>query len=245
VAQGIQGPDDALGLLPLGRRVGRRTRVRTDGRAYACDVSPSPTNGQDSGEQGGKDADECEAVHALEKAATKRLIPRRMPPVHSPQALFSSERSDDRGSRLSPAHRSAAWRRLMGGGWRKPSGDGEQLPTRPVGLRDGHRPAAVARRERLYKIPTLTAGLFAASMFFVPAQASAAQIGLGAVPEAASAVHDVQYGYGGPRFGYGHRGYGRPHFRGHGYGRGYGRGYGHGYGRGYGHGYGYGRRGGF
>ncbi|MCJ2018359.1 MULTISPECIES: hypothetical protein [unclassified Methylobacterium] len=85
-------------------------------------------------------------------------------------------------------------------------------------------------------------------MFLVPAQASAAgQIGLGAVPEAASAVQDVQYGYGGPRFGYGHRGYGGPHFRGrgYGYGRGYGRGYGHGYGRGYGHGYGYGRRGGF
>ncbi|GEN01172.1 hypothetical protein MRA01_57110 [Methylobacterium radiotolerans] len=86
-------------------------------------------------------------------------------------------------------------------------------------------------------------------MFLAPAPASAAQIGIGAVPEAGSAVRDVQYGYGGPRFGrhfgYGRRGYGGPHFRGRGYG--YGHGYGRGYGRGYGpgHGYGYGRRGGF
>lgn len=91
----------------------------------------------------------------------------------------------------------------------------------------------------MFKAPALTAGLFAASMFLAPVQASAAQIGIGAVPEAASSVQDVQYGYGGPRFGYGRRGYGGPHFRGRGYG------YGRGYGRGYGHGYGYGRRGGF
>jgi hypothetical protein len=101
----------------------------------------------------------------------------------------------------------------------------------------------------LFKVPALTAGLFAASMFLAPVQASAAQIGIGAVPEAATAVQEVQYGYGGPRFGprigYGRRGYGGPPFRGRGYG--YGRGYGHGYGRGYGRGYGhgYGRRGGF
>jgi len=95
----------------------------------------------------------------------------------------------------------------------------------------------------LFNVPTLTAGVFAAGMFLAPIQASAAQIGVGAVPETATAVHEVQYGYGGPRFGYGHRGYGRPHFRGRGYG--YGRGYGHryGYGRGYGRGYGYGRPG--
>jgi hypothetical protein len=107
-------------------------------------------------------------------------------------------------------------------------------------------PAEVARRKRLLKVPTLTAGLFAASLFLAPVQASAAQIGIGAVPEAATAVQEIQYGYGGPRFGprgYGHRGYGGPRFRGRGYG--YGRGYGHGYGRGYGRGYGYGRRGGF
>lgn len=99
----------------------------------------------------------------------------------------------------------------------------------------------------MLKVPTLTAGLFAASLFLAPVQASAAQIGIGAVPEAATAVQEIQYGYGGPRFGprygYGHRGYGGPRFRGRGYG--YGRGYGHGYGRGYGRGYGYGRRGGF
>lgn len=99
----------------------------------------------------------------------------------------------------------------------------------------------------MFKVPTLTAGLFAASMFLAPAQASAAQIGIGAVPEAASAIHEVQYGYGGPRFGPGigggRRGYGGPRFRGRGYG--YGRGYDRGYGRGYGGGHGYGRRGGF
>lgn len=112
-------------------------------------------------------------------------------------------------------------------------------------------PADVARREPLFKVPALTAGLFAASMFLAPVQASAAQIGIGAVPEAATAVQEVQYGYGGPRFGprigYGRRGYGGPPFRGRGYGYGYGRGYGHGYGRGNGRGYGhgYGRRGGF
>ena len=95
----------------------------------------------------------------------------------------------------------------------------------------------------MFKVPALTAGLLAASMFLAPAQASAAQIGIGAVPDAAAAVHEVQYGYGGPRFGprfgYGRRGYGGPHFRGRGYG------YGRGYGRGYGPGYGYGRRRGF
>ncbi len=103
--------------------------------------------------------------------------------------------------------------------------------------------AGGARSKPLFNVPTLTAGLFAAGMFLAPVQASAAQIGVGAVPETATAVHEVQYGYGGPRFGYGHRGYGRPHFRGRGYG--YGRGYGHryGYGRGYGRGYGYGRPG--
>jgi hypothetical protein len=116
---------------------------------------------------------------------------------------------------------------------------------RPVGLSDCCTPAAVARRKLLFKVPALTAGLFAASLFLAPVQASAAQIGIGAVPEAATAVQEVQYGYGGPRIGYGRRGYGGPPFRGRGYG--YGRGYGHGYGRRYGRGYGhgYGRRGGF
>jgi hypothetical protein len=91
----------------------------------------------------------------------------------------------------------------------------------------------------LFKAPALTAGLFATSIFLAPVQASAAQIGIGAVPEAAPAVQDVQYGYGSPRFDYRRRGYGGRHLRGRGYG------YGRGYRRGYGHGYGYGRRGGF
>ncbi len=99
----------------------------------------------------------------------------------------------------------------------------------------------------MFKTSALTAGLFATGLFLAPLPASASQIGIGAVPEAASAVTDVQYGYGGPRFGYGHRGYGRPHFRGRGYGYGRGHSYGHrfGYGRGYRHGYGrgYGRPG--
>jgi hypothetical protein len=97
----------------------------------------------------------------------------------------------------------------------------------------------------LFKVPTLTAGLFATSMFLAPVQASAAQIGIGAVPETATPVQEVRYGHGGPRFGYGRRGYGGPHFRerGYGYGRGYGHRYGHGHG--YGRGYGDGRRGSF
>jgi hypothetical protein len=96
----------------------------------------------------------------------------------------------------------------------------------------------------VFKIPTLTGGLFAASLFLAPVPASAAQIGLGAVTEAAPAVEQVQYGYGGPRFGpgYGRRyGYGGPR----GYGRGHGYGYGRGYGRGYGGPRGFGRRGDF
>ncbi|MBA9061664.1 hypothetical protein GGQ91_001041 [Methylobacterium fujisawaense] len=108
-------------------------------------------------------------------------------------------------------------------------------------------PADVARDTHLFNVPTLTAGLFAASMFLTPVQAFAAQFGIGAVPEAANTVQDVQYGYGGtrfgPNFGGGRRGYGGPRFRGR--GDGYRRGYGHGYGRGHGQGYGYGRRGGF
>ncbi len=52
-----------------------------------------------------------------------------------------------------------------------------------------------------FKIPTLTGGLFAASLFLAPVPASAAQIGLGAVTEAAPAVEQVQYGYGGPASG--------------------------------------------
>jgi hypothetical protein len=97
----------------------------------------------------------------------------------------------------------------------------------------------------LLKIASLTTGLLAAGLFLTPLPASAAQIGVGAIPEATTTVETVQYGYGG---------YGRPHYgrrfyggRGLGYGRHFhggprfGRGYG--YGRGYGRGYGYGRRG--
>ncbi len=92
----------------------------------------------------------------------------------------------------------------------------------------------------MFNVPTLTAGVFAAGMFLAPIQASAAQIGVGAVPETATAVHEVQYGYGGPRFGYGHRATAvRTSVAGatvmavamdtrYGYGRGYGRGYGYG-----------------
>lgn len=76
------------------------------------------------------------------------------------------------------------------------------------------------------------AGLLAASLFLAPAPASAVQIGVAAVPEAASPVEQVQYGYGRGygRGGYGGRGYGRrgygggPRYGGRGYGRGgYGR----------------------
>jgi hypothetical protein len=99
----------------------------------------------------------------------------------------------------------------------------------------------------VFKVPTLTGGLFAASLFLAPLPAAAAQIGLGAVAEPAPTLEHVQYGYGGPRFGPGfggrRHGYGGPRFRGRGYG--YGRGYGRGYGYGRPHGYGYGRRGGF
>lgn len=97
----------------------------------------------------------------------------------------------------------------------------------------------------MLKIASLTTGLLAAGLFLTPLPASAAQIGVGAIPEATTTVETVQYGYGG---------YGRPHYgrrfnggRGLGYGRHFhggprfGRGYG--YGRGYGRGYGYGRRG--
>jgi hypothetical protein len=86
----------------------------------------------------------------------------------------------------------------------------------------------------LQKHIIMAAGLLAASLFLAPAPASALPVGVAAVPEAAAAVEQVQYGYG--------RGYGR---RGYGYGRGYGRrGYGYGPrygGRGYGYGRGYGR----
>ena len=101
------------------------------------------------------------------------------------------------------------------------------------------------RREPVLKIASLTTGLFAAGLFLTPFSASAAQIGIGAVPETAAAVETVQYGYGRPHLGYGHR------FGGRGYGYGgrfhggprFGRGYGYGRGYGRGHGYGYGRRG--
>ena len=97
----------------------------------------------------------------------------------------------------------------------------------------------------MFKVSTLTGGIFAASLFLAPLPASAAQIGIGAVTDAAMPVEQVQYGYGGPRFGPrfgdGRRGYGGPRFHGRGYG--YGRGYGRG--GGYGRHHGYGRRGGF
>ena len=70
-------------------------------------------------------------------------------------------------------------------------------------------------------------GLLAASLFLAPAPASAAQIGVAAVPEAAGPVEPAQYGYGRgyDRGGYGRRGYGAgPRYGGRGYGGGgYGR----------------------
>ena len=94
----------------------------------------------------------------------------------------------------------------------------------------------------MHKQITLAASLLVAGLFWTPA--SAAQIGIGAVPEAATNVDLVQYGYG-------HRGhYGHRHRRGgYGGGRGYGKHYGqhhyhdNGFGRG-GRGFrgGYGRR---
>ena len=69
----------------------------------------------------------------------------------------------------------------------------------------------------MLKIASLTTGLLAAGLFLTPLPASAAQIGVGAIPEATTTVETVQYGYGG---------YGRPHYgrrfyggRGLGYGR--------------------------
>ncbi|WP_191970180.1 hypothetical protein [Methylobacterium planeticum] len=86
---------------------------------------------------------------------------------------------------------------------------------------------------------TFAASLLAAGLFLTSAPASAAQIGVAAVPEAATSIDLARYGYGG---GYG-RGYGHRGHYGHGYRRG---GYGGGYGRHFGghnrhHNYGYGR----
>ena len=55
----------------------------------------------------------------------------------------------------------------------------------------------------MLKIASLTTGLLAAGLFLTPLPASAAQIGVGAIPEATTTVETVQYGYGG---------YGRPHY---------------------------------
>ena len=75
----------------------------------------------------------------------------------------------------------------------------------------------------------MAAGLLAASLVLAPAPASAVQIGVAAVPEAAGPVEQAQYGYG--------RGYGRGGYGGGGYGRrGYGGGPRYGGGRGYGRG---------
>jgi hypothetical protein len=98
----------------------------------------------------------------------------------------------------------------------------------------------------LLKKLTLSVGLIAAGLFLAAAPASAAPLGVHAMPDASSAVENVQYGYGGGYGGgygrrgygggYGHRGYGGPRFGPRFGGRhfGYGRGHRHGYGRGYG-----------
>jgi hypothetical protein len=94
----------------------------------------------------------------------------------------------------------------------------------------------------MLKIASLTTGLLAAGLFLTPLSASAAQIGVAAVPGPTTGIETVQYGYGRPHYGrrfYGGRGYGYggrfhggPRFgRGYGYGRGYGRGHGYGFGR--------------
>lgn len=98
----------------------------------------------------------------------------------------------------------------------------------------------------MFKTLTLGAGLMAACLFMTPAPSSAAPLGVVAMPEAATAVENVQYGYGGG--GYGRRGYGDGYGRrGYGGGRHFGprfggREFGYGRGRGYGYGRGYGRR---
>ncbi|MCJ2110303.1 hypothetical protein MKK64_03635 [Methylobacterium sp. E-025] len=108
---------------------------------------------------------------------------------------------------------------------------------------------ALTRSNPLLKTMFLALSLLIAGLSLAPAPASAAQIGIAAIPETAPAVEPVQFGYGYGRGGYGRGGYGRGYRGGYGYGgRGYGgprfgRGYG-GYGRGYGRGrgYRYGRR---
>ena len=66
------------------------------------------------------------------------------------------------------------------------------------------------------KQTTFAASTLAAGLFLTPAPASAAQIGIAAVPEAATSIDLAQYGYGG---GYG-RGYGHRGHYGHGERRG-------------------------
>lgn len=103
----------------------------------------------------------------------------------------------------------------------------------------------------MFKTLTLGAGLLAASLFMAPAPSSAAPLGVVTMPEATSAVENVQYGYGGyGGGGYGRRGYGGGYGRrGYGGGRHFGPrfggrefGFGRGRGHGYGHDRGYGRR---